>query len=83
LRRLDNQIVFRRGKLAEYRRLLAAPNLPAAGMRNLQRQVETIAADISALEAEARALLREHKRLVDEYETSRPHVFRGFPRPVG
>lgn len=82
LRRLDNQIVFRRGKLSEYRRLLAAPNLAPASVRNLQRQVETITADIAALESEARGLLREHKRFVDEYESSRPPVYRGFPKPV-
>ena len=82
LRRLDNQIVFRRGKLAEFRKLMAAPNLPDASVRNLQRQVLYITADIAELEKEARAVLREHKRLVDEYESSRPPVYRGFPRPV-
>jgi hypothetical protein len=82
LRRLDNQIVFRRGKLAEFRKLMAAPNLPDASVRNLQRQVLYVTADIAELEKEARAVLREHKRLVDEYESSRPPVYRGFPRPV-
>jgi hypothetical protein len=81
LRRLDNRIVFRRGKLAEYRRLLA-PSLPPASARNVQRQIENITADIAALETEARAVLREHKRLLDEYENTRPPVYRGFPHPV-
>lgn len=82
LRRLDNQIVFRRGKIAQFRKLMAAPNLPDASARNLQRQVLYLTADIAELEEEARAVLREHKRLLDEYESSRLPMYRGFPRPV-